>query len=202
MKVVLASASNRRAALLKQAGICFEIDPSSVHEEFNNNSSPKKIVRKLAKEKGIDVAGRHSHALIISADTIVVIGGKKLGKPENENDARRMLKLLSGCTHQVYTGVFVAEIGTTGTIIKDFSFAERTNVTFSSLNESEIDHYILGGSPFDKAGAYGIQDDTGSLFVKKISGDYNNVVGFPLNSFYQHLKKYMPQIHQKLFCQY
>ncbi|TVQ04385.1 MAG: septum formation protein Maf [Balneolaceae bacterium] len=201
MKVVLASASDRRAALLKQVGISFEIDPSAVHEEINTNRSPKSTVLKLAKEKGMDVARRHSHSLIISADTIVVIDDNILGKPENVTDARRMLQLLSGRTHQVYTGVYSAEIGINGTIEKDFSFAERTNVTFSSLDETEIDLYIQGGSPFDKAGSYGIQDDSGSLFVKKISGDYYNVVGFPLNSFYQHLKKHMPHIHQKLFLQ-
>ncbi len=201
MKVILASASARRATLLKQIGVNFETDPSDIHEEIINNKSYKKIVRHLAKIKGQDVAKRHSHCLIIAADTIVVIDGKILGKPAGTDDARRMLSLLSGRKHEVYSGVYIARLEEKGTIIKDFSFAERTNVTFSPLDESEIDLYIQGGSPFDKAGAYGIQDDSGSLFVKKISGDYYNVVGFPLNSFYQHLKKEMPNIHKTLFHQ-
>lgn len=199
MKIILASASARRAALLRQIGLYFEIDPSGIHEEIANNRSPEEIVCTLAQDKGLDVASRHSQSLVIAADTIVVIDKKILGKPTDADEARSMLSLLSGRTHQVYTGVYTAEVNKKGTVVKDFTFTERTNVTFSTLNEAEIEQYIRGGSPFDKAGSYGIQDDAGSLFVKNINGDYYNVVGFPLNSFYMHLRKHMPYIHKKLF---
>lgn len=199
MKVVLASSSPRRALLLKQIGLSFSIDPSNVDESVSELLTPTEIVQDLARRKGIDVASRHEHSLIIAADTIVCLNNQILGKPSDKNEAREMLSTLSNLTHEVFSGVFVALTSEHGDISQSFSFSERTKVTFSSLSDPEVNHYIATGSPFDKAGAYGIQDDLGSLFVEKIDGDYYNVVGFPINSFYQHLKAKLPEICRNLF---
>lgn len=199
MKVVLASSSPRRATLLKQIGLSFTIDPSNVDESYSDTLLPDEIVEQLASKKGIDVAARHDHSLIIAADTIVCMNNQIFGKPADVKDAKQMLLTLSGLTHEVYSGVFVALTTELGTISQSICFSERTKVTFSSLTETEVKHYIETGSPFDKAGSYGIQDDLGSLFVKKIDGDFYNVVGFPLQAFYQNLKTELPDIHQNLF---
>lgn len=199
MKVVLASSSPRRAKLLKQINILFEVDPSNVDENGIILSDPVAIVEHLAKLKGRDVAARHKDSFIIAADTIVCLNDKVLGKPEDEEHAFNTLKTLSDKTHQVYTGVFLCSVDQSGNIFKEFSFTERTNVTFGTLTDSEINHYISTKSPMDKAGAYGIQDDLGSLFVKRIDGDYYNVVGFPLHAFYQHVKTSFPELSNNLF---
>lgn len=199
MKVVLASSSPRRALLLKQIGLSFTIDPSNVDETVSEQLLPTEIVQVLASRKGMDVATRHDHSLIIASDTIVSLNDQLLGKPSDKSEAREMLSSLSNLTHEVFSGVFVALTSDRGEITQYFSFSERTKVTFSALSESEVDLYIATGSPFDKAGAYGIQDDLGSLFVKKIEGDYYNVVGFPINAFYQQLKAKLPEIHRNLF---
>jgi septum formation protein len=199
MNVILASASPRRAQLLKQLNIDFIVDPSDAKEEFVTEESPGKLVRTLARMKGKDVAKRHPESFLIAADTIVWFQNRILGKPAGPYDAKKMLRSLSNRTHEVYSGVYSAITGPDATIMDDFTFYQRTNVTFSALNDQEIEFYISSGSPFDKAGAYGIQDDIGSLFVKKIEGDYYNVVGFPINKFYQQMKLNMPLLHQKLF---
>ena len=199
MKVVLASSSPRRAHLLRQIGISFIVDPSNVDEIVSDDLQPEEIVLELAQRKGLDVASRHDFAMIISSDTIVSYNKLILGKPTNETEAKKMLAMLSDSTHEVFSGVFVAITKKHGKISDSFSFYERTKVTFSALTELEVTSYIETGSPFDKAGAYGIQDDKGSLFVKKIEGDYYNVVGFPVHSFYQHLKKKLPAICQHIF---
>lgn len=199
MKVVLASSSPRRALLFKQIGLSFTIDPSNVDETVSEHLPPNEIVQFLASRKGLDVAKRHNHSLIIAADTIACLDKHILGKPSDKNEAKEMLFSLSNLTHDVYSGVFVALTSEKGFISQSFTFYERTKVTFSALSEFEVDHYIATGSPFDKAGAYGIQDDLGSLFVKNIDGDFYNVVGFPINAFYQQLKTKLPEIHQNLF---
>ena len=199
MNVILASASPRRAALLKQINLRFTVEASTVDENSPNANSPASLVESLSRKKGRDVAGRQSNSIIIAADTVVYLNNQILGKPANHQEAVQMLQSLSGKTHDVYSGVYVAKTDFSSKIIDDFSFFERTKVTFSALTEREIEMYIKSGSPFDKAGGYGIQDDLGSLFVKKIEGDYYNVVGFPLNGFYQQLKQHMPQVHQQLF---
>ena len=199
MKVVLASSSPRRALLLKQIGLSFTVDPSNMDEKITAQLPPNEIVQVLARRKGTDVASRHDQSLIIAADTVVYLDNQILGKPSDKNEAREMLLSLSNLSHEVYSGVFVALTSDQGVINQSFSFSERTKVTFSALTELEVDRYIETGSPFDKAGAYGIQDDLGSLFVKNIDGDYYNVVGFPINAFYQHIKSKFPEIHQDLF---
>lgn len=199
MNIVLASASPRRAKLLKQINLTFTVDPSALSEETNGISEPDKLVEYLAKLKGEDVAKRHSSTLVIAADTVVSLAGELLGKPKNPAEAFEMLSKLSNRTHQVFTGVYIGVVNHQKNISDNFTFSERTNVTFSTLTEQEINYYISTGSPMDKAGAYGIQDDLGSLFVKKIDGDYYNVVGFPVHSFYQTLKSELPEIHKTLF---
>ncbi len=199
MKVVLASSSPRRAKLLKQINLSFVVDPSDVDENGTNLPDPVDLVEHLAMLKGRDVAARHKDAFIIAADTIVSLNDEILGKPEDEEDAFETLKTLSDNTHQVYTGVLLCSVDQSGNISKEFSFTERTNVTFGALTDSEINHYISTKSPMDKAGAYGIQDDLGSLFVKRIDGDYYNVVGFPLYAFYQHVKTSFPDLSKNLF---
>jgi septum formation protein len=201
MKVILASASPRRAQLLTQVGIHFEIDPSSIEERFSEDTPPHEVVQLLARHKAEDVAERHAEQFLIAADTIVCLHEEILGKPKDKNQASEFLKKLSGQTHDVLSGVYAGETNSFGKFRTEISFFERTKVTFSSLTELEIEQYIKYGQPFDKAGSYGIQDDLGSLFVEKINGDYYNVVGFPLHRFYEKMKTEMPGIHKKLFFQ-
>lgn len=199
MNVVLASSSPRRAKLLNQINLNYIIDASDVDEQSNGIEEPVQLVEYLARLKGVDVAGRHTNTLIIAADTIVCFEDKILGKPTDQINAFEILQTLSNKTHHVYTGVFLCYVDSEGNISKEISFTERTNVTFGALTESEIKHYINTGSPMDKAGAYGIQDDLGSLFVQRIDGDYYNVVGFPIHSFYQQMKKSFPEFCKTLF---
>lgn len=199
MNVVLASASPRRAKLLKQVGIQFKIDPPSINETIEENTKPGTIVKTLSRHKAKNVATRRPNSFIIAADTIVCSGNEILGKPEDEAQAAEYLRRLSGTAHDVYSGVYAGTTNDVHEFTSFISFSERTKVVFSALSELEIEQYITYGQPFDKAGSYGIQDDLGSLFVERIEGDYYNVVGFPLHSFYNHLRKEMPGIHKQLF---
>lgn len=176
-----------------------QVLPSSIEETVNNNLSPGEIVVSLAKQKGADVAKGLSDAIIISADTIVVHKNKILGKPQDRDDAAAMLKSLSGDDHYVYSGVHIIDQQAKDKINGTVSLFERTKVSFCTLDDLEIQRYIDTGSPMDKAGAYGIQDDLGSIFVKKIEGDYYNVVGFPINAFYQTLKHGHIDLHRQIF---
>jgi len=199
MKIILASASPRRAQLLKQINLTFAISPSDIEEVMDETLSPERLVESLAQQKGESVLSDHPDSFIIAADTIVTINGKYLGKPIDENDAEAMLQQLSTNTHEVYSGVFLAVTGQTGKAVNSLTFSEETKVTFGALDRSEILKYVATGSPMDKAGSYGIQDDFGAVFVKKIQGDYNNVVGFPLHAFYQQVKHHFPKIFSQLF---
>lgn len=201
MKVILASASPRRAQLLTKVGIRFEVDPSSMKETFPESAAPSDVVELLSRQKAEDVAKRHPEQFLIAADTIVCMNGEILGKPDDAQQAKEYLCQLSGQSHDVMSGVYAGVTNTSGEFNSAISFSERTKVTFSTLSELEIEQYIEYGQPFDKAGSYGIQDDLGSLFVEKIEGDYYNVVGFPLHRFYDTLKKEMPDIHKNLFFQ-
>lgn len=145
--------------------------------------APAKVVQRIALEK-LEIARRSKKkGVIITADTIVTLDGEILGKPKNPSDAFYMLKKLSGRTHTVYTGFAVCNTENQA-CVKGY---EKTRVTFRELGEAEIKRYIATGSPLDKAGAYGIQDDYGAVFVKKISGCYYNVVGLPLTRIYEAL---------------
>lgn len=198
MRVILASSSPRRKKLLEQINLTFEICPSEVEEVVDDSLLPEEVVTDLAKRKGEDVAAGKPDALIIAADTIVFFDSHILGKPASRDEAFEMLKNLSGHSHIVYTGVYTAR--TKGNdIINSFTLFEKTIVTFGTLTDEDILRYIDKESPYDKAGSYGIQDDLGSLFVKRIEGDYNNVVGFPLYSFYQSLKTTFPEVTKQIF---
>lgn len=186
MKFVLASASPRRKELLAGLVDNFEIIPSCAEETVTEKLSPKEMVLELAERKAKEVAMRPENEgkIVIGSDTVVSFGEEILGKPCDKADAFRMLKMLSGHRHQVYTGVCF-------TYVKRGQFvaltdADRTDVYFENLTDEWINSYIEGGSPMDKAGAYGIQD--GGL-VKKIEGSYTNVVGFPVELAEKMLRK-------------
>lgn len=178
MHYILASASPRRKELLTKIVRDFEVVISNFDEDsVKFNGDIEEYVKTLAKGKAQSVAEQSSKdSIIIAADTIVVIDGKILGKPKNEDDAYNMLKLLSNKVHRVYSGIAV--INTTNNIIKNEAI--YTEVKFSELTHEDISNYINSKEPLDKAGAYGIQG-LGALFVEKINGCYYNVVGLPLN---------------------
>lgn len=182
-QIFLASKSPRRRKLLKQLNLKFKSFSVDMDEKIHKNELPNKAVLRLSKEK-LDLAKlKVKSGIIITADTIVVLNKTILGKPINKKDAFRILKLLSGNTHIVYTGYSIFNFSNGKTI----SEYEKTEVTFRELADDEIKEYINGGSPMDKAGAYGIQDDFGAVFIKKINGCYYNVVGLPLAKFYHAL---------------
>lgn len=186
-KIILASQSPRRKQLLSLFYDSFEIIPSHINEDIPYNGNSKQYASQLAESKASEIAKKNPGALIIGADTIVVLNNEILGKPNDEADAFRILSLLSGVTHQVFTGVSL-QIHQKQTI----TFCSETKVTFRDLEKSEIINYVKTGSPMDKAGSYGIQDDWGATFVESIHGDYYTVVGFPLHQFYLHIKQYFP----------
>lgn len=189
-KVILASASPRRRELLLQAGFSFEVIESKADENVDIRE-PEALVEELAKRKAQAVADLlYKDALVIGADTVVALEGEILGKPKNEADAFRMLKQLQGRTHQVYTGVALIRREKDGQQV--ISFAERTDVTMYPMSEEEIYAYIATKEPMDKAGAYGIQGRA-AVYVKEISGDYNNVVGLPIGRLYQEVKHWMEE---------
>ena len=177
--IVLASGSPRRKQLLEQIDLEFLVIPSQVHEDFDLDLSPEKFVEHYAKEKAKDIAKAHPDKWIIGADTIVVFNAEILGKPKDREDSFRMLKMLSGNTHQVFTGVSIQQ---SKMQVSD-TFHEYTNVTFNTLNDMVISYYIDTYKPFDKAGSYGIQDWF-SVCVNHIDGCFYNVMGFPLSMFY------------------
>ncbi len=183
--IILASKSPRRKKLLKQIGLNFRTIKIDVNETFNPSEKPFRIAKKLSLQKMNVAKNKVNNSLIITADTIVVLDGEILGKPKGETDAARMLKKLSGNKHYVYTGFSVLN-QQKNILITDY---EKTCVKFRELGETEIIEYVKGGSPLDKAGAYGIQDDYGAVFVQKISGCYYNVVGLPLAKLYIALQK-------------
>lgn len=199
MKIILASASPRRKKLLNQINLSFTVDPSDVDEHIDTDESPDIISENLALQKGKDVAARHPDSFIISADTIVCFNGQILGKPASKEEAVNMLVLLSSNSHDVFTGVNLGITDHRGVFLEQVTFHEKTKVTFAALELQEINYYVQSGIPMDKAGSYGIQDDWGALFVKEIEGDYNNVVGFPLHSFYQTVKKRFPSFYKETF---
>ena len=189
----LASESPRRASLVKLLGVKrIAIRPANLHEVMDAALTPGENVERLALHKARKVAGELAgeSGVVLGADTTVWIGGKMLEKPVDAKDAERMLLVLSGATHTVYTGVTLYDIESK----RELSFVEATDVTFRTLAIDEIREYIATGSPMDKAGAYGIQEDFGAVFVKRIDGDYYNVVGLPLCSLYVALRSFAPEL--------
>jgi septum formation protein len=180
----LASKSPRRRILLKQLGIDFSSFSVELNEEILDGEHPVECVTRLAQEKMVKAKLEVNDGIIITADTLVVLGKEVIGKPSDKNKAEKYLKMLSGKTHFVYTGFSVFNSITK----KEITDYEQTEVEFRILDELEIKNYVDGGSPMDKAGAYGIQDDFGAVFVKQINGCYYNVVGLPLTKLYQVLR--------------
>ncbi len=175
---ILASRSPRRQQLLKQIGLEFEIQPADIVEPEFREGKPSRYAREVAILKARKVAAENPEAIVIGADTIVVVDKVVLGKPAGPSQAKEMLKALSNRPHYVHTGYCIRvhsldlqEVG-----------VEKTKVYFRELNDTEMDTYIESGAPLDKAGAYGIQDYS-AIFVDRIKGDFFNVMGFPLTHF-------------------
>ncbi|MEF2853192.1 MAG: Maf family protein [Lachnospiraceae bacterium] len=197
-KIILASSSPRRRELMAQAGFAFEVLVSEADETIETET-PGEMVEVLSERKAAAVAEEikrqgfaEESVLLVGADTMVAIDGKKLGKPKDEKGAEEMLEELSGRTHQVYTGVTLIRLKKVenGSILQESrTFSEGTDVSFYPLTKEEIRSYIATGEPMDKAGAYGIQGKA-AVFVKEIKGDYNNVVGLPIARLYQELKNW------------
>jgi septum formation protein len=188
VKLILASASPRRAEVLRDAGFDFEIQPANVDESRLPAENAEAYVRRVSAAKANAVAQANlrdgTPAIVIAADTIVLAGQQILPKPRDAEDARRMLRLLSAATHEVLTGLFVIRA------YDGISFAhvERTRVEFTRLSDTDIDSYIQSREPFDKAGAYGIQG-IGGRFVRRIEGCYFNVMGLPLSRLWEILRQ-------------
>jgi len=182
--LILASGSPRRHQLLATLGIPFEIRKAEIVEEILHDESASEMVLRLAVEKASAVAVSSSDCLVVGADTTVLLDHTTLGKPADSQGACRMLRQLSGRSHTVLTGIAIIHQATN----RISTAVESTTVTFDSLSEEEIQDYVQSGSPLDKAGSYGIQDDRGALFVTGIQGDFFNVMGLPLHRLYRLLK--------------
>lgn len=184
-KIILASASPRRRELLEQGGIPFTVIPSQAEEKITTEQ-PGQVVEELSYLKCSDIYEKSlGDVLVIGADTVVASEGKILGKPSSQKDAVKMLQSLQGREHEVYTGVTI--MAREGSENRKKTFHEKTKVVFYPMSDEEIRSYVNTGEPMDKAGAYGIQGKS-AVFIKEISGDYNNVVGLPLARLYQELK--------------
>ncbi len=183
--IILGSASPRRKKLLEQINLKFKTVSVDLDERQLPNEKPFRMVKRLAEEKLQLALQKIQHGIIITADTIVVLDGKIIGKPKDEIDAVKILKKLSGRKHTVYTGFAVFNTSTNKKIIS----YEKTFVQFRKLTNEEISLYVGSGSPMDKAGAYGIQDDFGAVFIQAINGCYYNVVGLPLSRVYHALNE-------------
>jgi septum formation protein len=183
--IILASASPRRKELLEKIGLKFEVDPSDSNEIFRLDIPPERMVKAISHEKALKVAQKYTDAIIIAADTLGIFNGKIISKPANSDEAKAMLLELSDKSHRVITGFTILDTASK----KVTSHSVETKVYFKKLTEEEIDHYINSGEPLDKAGAYGIQG-LGSVLVKKITGDFYNVIGLPISALADSLKKF------------
>jgi len=188
MALVLASASPRRRELLQNAGIPFVIHPSKIPELPRKGETPQACAERLAREKALNVFRQRPQDFVLGADTIVIVDGQILGKPRDAGDAARMLRLLSGRTHQVTTGVcLIGPDGKAKTSVED-NRSETTLVTMSELTDDDIQSYVATGEPLDKAGAYAIQG-MASRWISRIEGDSFNVVGLPVSLVYRMLRE-------------
>ena len=186
--LVLASKSPRRKDLLQRFGFTFSVRATEVDESVSDNLKPEDLVQKLALRKASSAA--LPGELTLGADTIVCLGNTILGKPATADEARRMLRMLSGKTHTVYSGIALIHPDSDRRI----SAFEATDVRFADLTDEEISSYVAGGSPMDKAGGYGIQDDAGAFLIVGIHGDYYNVVGLPMRRLYITLKEHFSDL--------
>lgn len=183
--LILGSGSPRRRELLSLITPLFAIDTPEVDESLPEGLVPQRAVMTLAKKKAEAVAKHHTeNDIVIGSDTIVVLDGEILGKPTDREDAKAMLRRLSGDTHRVFTGVCIHHSG------KSETFYSEASVTFAEMTDGEIDEYLDTGEPFDKAGAYGVQG-FGARYIKSIDGDYYAVVGLPVQQLYRELRKFL-----------
>lgn len=185
MELILASASPRRKELLEKIGLPFTVQPAKGEERITQKS-PAAVVMELSRQKAEEIAAAQTEdCIIIGADTVVAKGEKIMGKPKDATDAKQMLRSIADDCHQVYTGVTLIR---TGAHPQSVTFQEKTDVFLYPISDAELDAYIASGDPMDKAGAYGIQGDF-AIYVKRIAGDYYNVVGLPIGRVYQELKR-------------
>ncbi len=182
-KLVLASRSPRRSEILRSVGWNFESRAANIDESRHDSEEPIAYVERLAREKAATIAKEATTSLVLGADTVVVVDDEILGQPGDNENAKRMLKLLSGKWHQVLTGIAIMR-GESEMVVAH----ETTRVRFSNLSTAEIDWYVSTGEPLDKAGAYAIQGQ-GGIFIEEIEGDYFNIVGLPIRLVYQMLRQ-------------
>lgn len=183
-KIILASASPRRRELMELAGYDFEVICADIVEIVSENAQPQDVVMSLALQKAQAVAAENENAVVVGSDTVVALDGKILGKPHSEQEACEMLRSLSGRTHKVFTGVAIVGGG------KVKNFFDETDVEFYPLDDGEIRKYVATGEPMDKAGAYGIQGK-GAVLVRKINGDFFNVMGLPISKLYREMSDFV-----------
>ena len=181
-RIILASASPRRRELMELAGYDFEVICADIVEAVPENVQPQEVVMSLALQKAQAVAAENEDAVVVGSDTVVALDGKILGKPHSESEACEMLRLLSGRTHKVFTGVAVVGDG------KEKSFFDETDVEFYPLGEDEIKKYVATGEPMDKAGAYAVQGFF-ARYIRGLRGSYANVMGLPVSRLYQEMKE-------------
>lgn len=184
-KIILGSASPRRRELLASLDVEFSVEPVKGVDETAPADMPAMEIPEFLSRKKASAYPLSDNQMLITADTLVISDNKPLGKPVDAEDARHILRSISGKTHQVVTGVCIS------TTAKTVSFSAVTDVTFSALTDDEIDYYIKNYKPFDKAGAYGIQEWIGAIAVSNINGSYYNVMGLPLHRLYVELKKFL-----------
>lgn len=186
-KIILASSSPRRKKILEDVGLTFEIHPSNILEVYPDTLKIEDIPVYLAEKKSEAIQSKFKNALVLSADTIVAFNNEVMEKPTNGKEAAKMLQTLSGQTHQVITGVSILYKN------EDISFTDITLVTFKSLSLEEIEFYVDHYQPFDKAGAYGIQEWLGLIGVERIEGSYFNVMGLPIHRVYSEIARISQQ---------
>ena len=179
-KLILASASPRRKELLKLCNIPFDVKVADIEEVLDQTLPLGMAIEEIASQKANAVFEYNKEALVLGADTIVAIDNEVLGKPKDKDDARRMIKLLSGKTHKVITGVCFKSLD------EEHVFHTVSDVSFKEMNDKEIESYISTDEPYDKAGAYALQG-VASIYINSIKGDYYTIVGLPINSVYEYL---------------
>jgi len=188
-KIVLASSSPRRKELLEKFGLSFTVDTGTFREDFSRGMEPHKLAREISLGKAEAVSRKHPDALIIGADTFIILANRIIGKPQTEEEAREMLQNISDNSHLVITGFTVIDTAS-GRIV---SHSVETKVYMREISPQEIEAYIKTGEPLGKAGGYAIQG-LGALFVEKIEGDYYNVVGLPMYELMKTLKEFGIQV--------
>ncbi|BDD05102.1 Maf family nucleotide pyrophosphatase [Aureibacter tunicatorum] len=187
LEIILASQSPRRKEILEKSGFEFSTISLNADESFPSDMPAKEVAKYLAEKKALAFKGNLENKILITSDTIVICDNKVLGKPKDKNEAKQMLKSLSNNTNLVITGVCIK------TNDETITFDDTTEVIFRSLNDSEIDHYIDKYKPYDKAGAYGIQEWIGMIGIERINGSYYNVMGLPSHKVYEVIKKKQDQ---------